>query len=164
MDFKKEIQQGIELQNQQQFAAARDLYKKILQQEPQQHKVLHLLGILENNLGNQQLAIQYINQAIAIDPTKPTYHKHLGIISHDLGLNHDATNSLKKAIELKPEDSESLRYLGSTYYKQGMLEESYQCYQKSCKIKPNDSEIYYRLSIVLQKLEKHKHWHWQDVG
>jgi Flp pilus assembly protein TadD len=60
------------------FSEAVFLYREILSKEPQHADALHLLGVLCNQLGNADLAVDLITKSIEISPRVTEYHNNLG--------------------------------------------------------------------------------------
>ena len=58
---------------------AEDLYQQILQSDPQNFEVLHLLGVAASQAGNHPRALEYIGRAIARQPGNPNFHFNLGV-------------------------------------------------------------------------------------
>ncbi len=56
------------------------LYRKILDDDPHDADALNLLGVLAQELGRPEQAIEYIEQAIALNPGSPAYLVNLGEI------------------------------------------------------------------------------------
>ena len=52
-----------------------DFYQRVLQIDPTNAEILHLLGILHHESGKKNEAIRYIALAIKIDPANPVYLK-----------------------------------------------------------------------------------------
>ena len=63
---------------------AQQLYKSILQREPKNHEVLHLLGVINAQIGNYEFAEKLIMMACQILPKNEAYQFNLGNIKKDL--------------------------------------------------------------------------------
>ena len=58
---------------------AEDLYRQILHADPQNAEVLHLLGVVENQMGWHQAAIDHISASLRLKPNQPEAHSNLGV-------------------------------------------------------------------------------------
>ena len=70
------------------------LYREILKINPRNPDALHLLGLIHHQLGNHQLGIDLMFQAVAITPTAAMYC-NLGVATEALGNMKDAAEHLK---------------------------------------------------------------------
>ncbi len=60
------------------FQAAEEIYRRILQVQPDQADALHFLGVLSGQIGKPQAAVDYLARAIAVNPNVAPYHLNLG--------------------------------------------------------------------------------------
>lgn len=68
-----------------QLQKAETVYRRILQDNPHHTDVLHLLGLLAHQRGNNVIAVELINKAIASNPDVPLFHSNLGLALNALG-------------------------------------------------------------------------------
>jgi Flp pilus assembly protein TadD len=61
------------------------IYQRILQDDPYQPIVLHLLGVIAHQGGKNDDAVDLIAKAIAIDPNYADAHSNLGIALQEFG-------------------------------------------------------------------------------
>ena len=57
---------------------------QILERHPDHPDVLHLLGVLYHQSGNNELAVPMIEKAIHINSSNPFYHCNLGVVYRSL--------------------------------------------------------------------------------
>jgi len=86
------------------FRKAVDAYKKILDQNPDDHAALFNLGRSYNKLNQDQDAAKALKQAVKLNPEDSEYQTELGAILIKLAQYHEAIPPLKKALELDPEN------------------------------------------------------------
>src|ERR1700685_1622804 len=82
---------------------AAQIYRQILDADPQRAEAWHLLGFLAYQLGNHAVAIDFIGRAIAIDPLAPNYYNGWGIAYQACGRPDEAVRCYRSALELAPE-------------------------------------------------------------
>jgi len=80
MNVNKAIQLAHEHFQTGNFQQAAHIYKKILKREPNNFDALHFLGVIYFQLGNNDLAIQYIKKALQFNPNIPEIYNNLGNI------------------------------------------------------------------------------------
>ena len=58
---------------------AESLYRQILQVDPRHVDALHLFGVMAHQVGRNDLAVDYIQQALRLHPEFPAAHNNLGM-------------------------------------------------------------------------------------
>lgn len=86
--------------NRGQLSEAEALYQQILNRDPENSKVLNLLGYLYHQIGNYELAIELIGQAIFIDPEQPYFYHTAGQMYFANRNFGDEIDAFKQAIDL----------------------------------------------------------------
>ncbi len=154
MDTESKLQEGIELHRNGQLQQAELIYQQILQVNPENAEVLHLLGTIAHQVEKYDLAINLINQAIEIDPNQSSFFNNLGLTLQKQGRFEEAVQAYKQTIDLNSESSECYYNLGITLNDQGKLEEAIQAYQRAIEINPNHIEACNSLGIAFKDLGK----------
>ena len=152
MDTESKLQEGIELHRNGQLQQAELIYQQILQVNPENAEVLHLLGTIAHQIEKYDLSINLINQAIEIDPNQSSFFNNLGLTLQKRGRFEEAVQAYKQAIDLNSDSSESYYNLGITLNDQGKLEEAIQAYKNVLKINPNYLEACNSLGIAFKDL------------
>jgi Flp pilus assembly protein TadD len=119
------------------FSQAVSLYQEILSKEPQHADALHLVGVLCNQLGNADLAVDLITKGIEISPRVTEYHNNLGNALKARGDWSNAEKSYCRAIALNPRNADAHANLGILLEEQGRLEEAKDSYQRALRFAPN---------------------------
>jgi virginiamycin A acetyltransferase len=101
------IDRALAHHNQSQLAQAEELYQQVLNLEPENCKVLNLLGCLYHQIGNNELAIELIGQAIFIDPEQAYFYKTAGQVYFALRNFEDAVDAFIQSIELGDRSAEN---------------------------------------------------------
>ncbi len=57
---------------------AEQLYRQLLQADPQHAGAMHLLGLIALQVGKPELAVQYISSAIRLNGNQAAFHANLG--------------------------------------------------------------------------------------
>jgi len=147
MEFKKALQyhQSGQLQK------AQEIYRKILEVNPDHCDSLHLLGVIANQVGNNGMAVKLIGRAIKINPKEPIYYNNIGNAFKAQGNLEQAIFSYQKALDLKPDFAEALVSMGSVYIELGRFKEAISCSQKALQFKQNFADAYYNMGIALKE-------------
>src|ERR1700690_2895746 len=77
------------------LADAEALYRQILTVEPRHAEALHLLGVIAQQMGRSDLAVELIGQAIALQPNFPETHVNLGVALRNEGRLNEAIASCR---------------------------------------------------------------------
>ena len=103
-------------------------------------------------LGKYDLAEEYCNAAITVNPKSPQAHSNLGIIYDSQNLLYKAVKAYKDSLELDTNQPKILLNLGSTYMRQGMCKAAMSPFRLAARQDPKDpapfrqiGHCYYRL-------------------
>jgi tetratricopeptide (TPR) repeat protein len=127
---------------------AEQIYREILQVDPQHADALHLLGLIAHQVGNHELAIEYMSEALRLKPDYAEAHNNLGVAFLEQGKREEAQACYQQALRLRPEFAEAHNNLGNLLKEQGQLEEALACYQQALSIKPDYAEAHNNLGNV----------------
>ena len=136
------------------LAQAKSIYQRILQSVPNQPVALHLLGVIAQQGGKNDIAVDLINKALAIKPDYAEAYFALGNALQNLRKLDQAVASYRKAVAVKPDFVEAYIVLGNTLQELGKLDEAVASYRKTLAIAPEFAEVYNNLGNVLQELGK----------
>jgi tetratricopeptide (TPR) repeat protein len=107
-------------------------------------------------LGKYDLAEEYCNMAIAVDPKSPQAHSNLGIIYDSQNRLYKAVRSYKDSLELDTNQSKILLNLGSTYMRQGMCKSALRSFRLSAKQDPEDPSAYRQIGQCHYRLKQYE--------
>ena len=136
------------------FAEAEHLYREILEQEPNNANVLHLLGLIRYARGKFDEAISFINQAIASAPTIPEFYNNLGEALRAAGRLEQAMTNYEQALALRPNYADARNNLGNVWLRLGKLDLAEACYRAAIKDQSNYAEAHYNLGYALSAQKK----------
>src|ERR1700730_11322859 len=68
-----------------QLQAAEQIYRQILQVEPNHHDAIHLLGVIAYQVGRHEIAVEYMKRALKLWPDYAEAHNNLGNALKDQG-------------------------------------------------------------------------------
>jgi Tfp pilus assembly protein PilF len=90
---------------------AQEIYRRVLATEPNNGRALHGMGKVSERIGRLDIALQWYDRAVSVEPFAFAYHASLGDALRRSGLLAPAIVSLTKALELKPDDGQIRRNL-----------------------------------------------------
>ena len=128
---------------------AESIYQQILQVDPHYSDALHLLGVVAGQMGNYSLALERIQQSIAINDKIAMYYGNLGNTYKELERMDEAIASYQQALALDDSAADIYDNLGVALQKNGQFEAAIQCHQRAIELDPNQSNAYYNLGILL---------------
>jgi predicted O-linked N-acetylglucosamine transferase (SPINDLY family) len=132
------------------LAEAETLYRQILQVQPNHADALHFLGVIADQSGQHELAIEWIRRAIALQPNSPAAHSNLGEAYRALGRLNEAIASYRNALALNPESVEAHNNLGLACVRQGRLDEAIAAYRRALELRPEWPDVHLNLGIALR--------------
>jgi tetratricopeptide (TPR) repeat protein len=152
------LQQAIQMANQHynanQLAAAEALCRNILQMDPQNSVALYLLGLIADKMGQTEVAINLIKQAILVNPTVVAFHGNLGNLLKKQGKLTEATQCYQQVLNLEPQSIEAYNNLGNVLKAQGQLEQAITYFQTAIALKPDWPTAHVGYSLALLKQGK----------
>ena len=132
------------------LSEAEVLYKKILAVNPNDPESLYFLGILANQVGKNEIAVELIRKALTVNPNYALAHYNLGNLLREQGKLEEATNSYRQALKIKPDYIEVYNNLGNVLREQGNLDEAIVCFSQALIVKPDDAMIQNNLGNTLK--------------
>ena len=144
------------LQNHQKnnLSIAENLYKKILNINPNHFESIFYLGSLFIQTKNFNESESLLKKAIVMQPNHAAAYVNLGITLEELEQTKEAINYFQKAIEIEPNFAIAHFNLGNIFYKLNEFENAIDRYEKTIQIDPNHVLAYNNLGIAYKDLEK----------
>ena len=134
------------------FQIAEKLYNEILKSSPFHEGAQSNLGILYNQLGKPQKAINCFEKAIQINPNSANGYYSLGVIFTQLGESQKAINYYEKAIQINPNFANAYYSLGVIFAQLGESQKAISCYEKAIQINPNHIHANNNLGVIFAQL------------
>jgi tetratricopeptide (TPR) repeat protein len=130
--------------------AAEQIYRQILQVEPNHSDALHLLGVIAYQVGRHEVAIEYIGRALQVKPDYAEAHNNLGLTLMEKGSLDEAIACYQRSLALKPDYAEAHSNLGNALKDQGRLDEAIDCQHRALRLKPDFAEAHSSLGAALK--------------
>lgn len=148
--LRSKKKQALEFVRNQQFAAARDLYRRICSADRGDPDAWSMLGALEGRLGNAHGAAECCRKATALAPRHAGAQFNLGIALRDLGHREEAVEALQRTLALSPGHRDAVAALTHLLGGLGRFAEATELLRGALALNPGDAEMHTSLGAVLQ--------------
>jgi len=153
-DIAAWLQEALTLHRRADYAAAERLYRRVLQRQPHHFDALHLLGVAARQRGDPHGAIEFISQAIAVDPAQAAAYCNLGAALQDIGDSAAALIQFERALAIRPGYALAHNNRGNALRNLARYAEALQSYQDALRHQADHAEAAYNCGTVLHRLER----------
>ncbi len=109
------------------------------------------MGLVEHTSGRSDTAVDYIRQAIAMNPNFEVYYLNLGGVYLDMSRYHEAIDSFQKALAIRPDLAPAYYNLANAWRMTGQLDEAVRCGREALRLSPGYPEAHNALGAALQE-------------
>ena len=148
------FQDAINAQNSGDFKIADKIYKKLLNQYPNNFEILFNYAVLNFNLKNYIKSENLFKAAILLDNNNHQIFNGYGVLLKELKRDEEAAEKFYRSIEIKNDYLNAYLNLFQIYKKYNNQEEMLKIIDKIISIKPNFPIMYHEKSSILQDLER----------
>jgi len=145
---------AILLQKNGQLAEAREVYRRVLETNPNHPDALHFSGVLAHQEGRSDEAVALIEQSLALAPDRPDCYNNLGIVCQSSGRLDRAIAAYERAIALDPSHANAYSNLGVLLRATGKPEDAEAAYRTAIRLNPAHIDAYTNLGILLNGLKR----------
>ena len=142
------IEEGLALQQQGQLRKAEEIYRQILQIDPENSDALHLLGTIAFQAGKPADAVSLIQRAIALNPKNPHFYNNCGPALRMLGRFDEAVASYHKCLQLDSASPQAWYNLGKTLADAARPTEALAAYSRQLDLDPGHSSARWNRSLT----------------
>ena len=147
--------EAIDLHRTGQVKKAKDICLEILEDEPKNFDILHLLGIISFQLKDYKKSSELISEAIKINSKDAEAYNNMGIVSKKLNHLDIAYSNFSNAIKLKSDYAEAHNSCGVILKELKKEEKAIKSFELAIKFKKNYAEPYYNLGHILFERKKY---------
>lgn len=145
---------AIQLQRDGQLPTAEELYRRVLEVEPDHPRALHYAGVLAHQRGQTADAIALVTRSLALRPDEADWHSNLGIILQADGKLDAAVDAYRRAIALDPGHANAHSNVGVLLRASGKPSEAEAAYRTAIRLDPGHVDAYTNLGILLNGLKR----------
>lgn len=142
------LQTGLQHHQAGQLQQAEQIYRQVLNANPNEPDANYLLGMLFNQAGDNDAAVDYVTRSIKARPKFPPAHNNLGTIYEEMDRMEDAAASFRRAVRLDPNMAEAHNNLGNALKALNDFDGAVQSFRKAIKIHPDMAEAYNNLGLA----------------
>jgi tetratricopeptide (TPR) repeat protein len=148
------FQDAVNAQNSGDLKAADKIYKKLLNQFPDNFEILFNYAVLNFNLKNYNRSEELFKKAILLNNNNHQIFNGYGVLLKELKRDEEAAEKFYKSIEIKNDYLNAYLNLFQIYKNYNNQEEMLKIIDKIISIKPNFPIMYHEKASILQDLEK----------
>jgi tetratricopeptide (TPR) repeat protein len=129
---------------------AQRIYRSILESEPDNADVHHLIGLVSLQMGEVDKAIEEIQHAIGINPEFPKAHNNLGVALKEAGKIGEADDAFMEALRGDPEFVDAHYNHATALHAMGRIDDAIDAYNRALELDPTVFEAQIRLGSALR--------------
>jgi tetratricopeptide (TPR) repeat protein len=129
---------------------AEEICRQVIETTPNHAQALHLLGVISQQVGRNEDAVEYFGRAIGANPDLIAAHGKMGLAYQALRRFDQATACFQRALRIEPGNVLSRFCLGDTRLKQGMLDEAADCFRQVLQLQSDHAPSLFQLGHVLK--------------
>jgi len=151
------LSQGWQYQRAGRLDVAEQIYRKIIEVQPDQPDALYLLGTVCHRQGKLDEAVQHLLMAVSVRPDYAEAHNNLGVVMATMGHRLDAVKHFRHVVRIKPNDPDASNNLGNALREQGELDEAVERLRYALRLRPDFPDALHNLGLALHdqgKLEE----------
>ncbi|MEK8021265.1 MAG: tetratricopeptide repeat protein [Candidatus Parabeggiatoa sp.] len=149
--IQEALELAIQYHNDGELQEAESIYRQILEVEPHQSEVLHLLGIIAAQVENYETAVELIQKAIQLDRSNVNYYNSLGNVFWYQEQFNDAGKCYRYCLTLNPDFAQAHNGFGNVLRELGYLSEALEHYQRCLALTPDFAEAHNNLGNVFRE-------------
>jgi len=132
------------------FQAAENIYRRILEDDPDNFRILNYLGNVLQDQRKYEEAMECYQKAVRLNHAFAGSYYHLGSVYEALEQYDRAIHYYEQAAQYDPHFAGSYNNLGNVYRRLERGDEAIQYFQKAIEVNPKFWGSYYNLGEVLQ--------------
>lgn len=144
------------LQQSEQWTAAAEVYRSILEVAPDHAGALHFSGVLAHQQESDDDAVALIARSLELEPDRADWHSNYGIVLQDRLRLDEAITAYERAIELDPSHANAHNNLGAVLRAKGRVVESEAAYRAAIRIDPDHFDAHHNLGVLLNGLGRQR--------
>lgn len=149
-DYTTQIHAAVKLAKLKQVDDARTAFKRASEIDPTATDPVFLLGNLEREENNPQLAVDLYSKTIELKPDHAFAYSNLCVTLAENAIFDDAIACGEMAIQLQPKTKEAYINLASAYQNASRVEEALGVYQKAAALEnTNDPKLLWNMALCL---------------
>jgi tetratricopeptide (TPR) repeat protein len=113
VSLEEAVSIAIRLQQNEQWSAAEDIYRRILDVAPDFAPAVHFSGVLAHQQAKSAEAVALIERSLDLEPDRADWYSNLGIVLRDRLKLDEAVVAFRRAMEIDPNHANATTILAS---------------------------------------------------
>lgn len=151
-----DMQTALELHRAGRLAEAAQIYRRILEEDPDQPDALHLMGNAACQLGDAALAVALIDRALALRPATPGYLLSLAMAQRAQGQHELALAAYRDVLALDAGSASAHFGIGNTRQAMGQAQLALDSFAQALALNPEMIEARFNLANLEKSLGHHE--------
>ena len=139
-DAKERLARATQLVGRGDYGQAEKVLDAVLRGGRETADARHLLGIVFEQTGRHEQAVEMIASAIRREPGIAAFHTNYGMALHSCGRFGDAVAAYERSLELEPDRAVPWNNLGVSHRKLGDVDRSEACFERALALDPEYAE------------------------
>jgi predicted TPR repeat methyltransferase len=127
---------------------AEGLYRRVLEKNPSDANALRMLGVLAAQVNRNDIAADFLQQALNLLPENALLHAELAEVQRRLGKFQLAMQHVQRAIALSPELFEGHFNLAVILHEQRNIAGAVEAYKRAISLGPKNPAAHYNLANI----------------
>lgn len=154
IDLTAALEEGLAHHRAGRFEDAAAIYRRVLDNVPDQPNALHLLGMIESERGNPARGAELIQKSLQWLGEVPEPHVDLGNVLRAIGKRDEAAESYRRALALRPDFALAHACLGGLLGEMGRFEAALGHCRTAIALDPKLVPARMNFAIVLQNARR----------
>jgi predicted TPR repeat methyltransferase len=134
---------------------AESLYRRILEKNPSDANALRMLGILASEVNRNDIAADFLQQALNLLPQNAMLHAELAEVQRRLGKFQPALENATRAVMLQPDLFDGHFNLAVILHEQRNIAAAIEAYKKAISINPKHAAAHYNLANIYREQQQY---------
>ncbi len=140
--MNSKVEKVVSLFQEQKINEAESIALEVLEIDPNNFDILHILGIISFQKKNYKTSSEFFKRANRVNPENPEVNNNYGIVLRELRMFDKALKIFDKAIKINPNYAEAYNNRGIILVELNKLDLALDSWDKAIKINPNYAEAY----------------------
>jgi predicted TPR repeat methyltransferase len=154
LSLDEAVSLAVVLQQREQWDAAANIYRSVLEVAPDHADALHFSGVLAHQQERSERAVDLIERSLELEPERADWHSNLGIVLQDRLKLDEAIVAYRRAIALDANHANAHNNLGVVLRAKGELVEAETAYRTAIRIDPEHLDAYNNLGVLLNGMKR----------
>jgi predicted TPR repeat methyltransferase len=154
LTLEEAITVAILLQKNEDYTAAHEVYRRVLEAAPDHPRALHYAGLLAHQQQRSEEALALIERSLALQPNEADWHSNRGIVLQSAAKLGEAIDAYRHAIAIDPGHANAHNNLGVLLRARGEPQQAEAAYRTALRLDPAHVDAWTNLGILLNAMKR----------